>query len=655
MRSESVRGTLSRVLAALIVAATAATLAGGATTPAAAHPGPPSAVFDPDEVGWASVRDMTPADFQVRFDEYAAAGYLVVDLDVDVADDGRRIGAAFQRNLDGRGWLVRTRLTKAEFDTEFVKAADDGMRLVDFETYVEGSARYYAAAWVRNVEGYGWSMKYNLTAAEFTAYYTEQRRTRLPVDVDIYPTGAGTRYALVWVDNAENLDWRLLGGITRTEYQDAVDAYQIVYRSLVVDSALTTVGQRYAGIWVENTNHRRWRVRSDLTRQEYVNWWHRYADEGYRVINFERYETAKGTRYAGVWRQNSDRPGWKLRRSVDNLVQGEANSLNMPGIAVAVMQDGEFRYLRGFGHANVDDDVWLDSGHVLRIASVSKGIGGVLTMRAVEDGQIDPADDVRDHIPGLPTHHAYTVEQVASNRACVRHYAGTEAADGADPADVAQWQAEDTDLSTTWYANATAAAAEFWDSDLVCSIGDGHYSTHGYTILGAALEGATGTPVAELTESELTAAFGLGTLRPEDLSDTSVRRSTFYDGANDEYGGDEVSWKVLGGGMESSIADLARFGDKLIDGEIVGPDSLDAMWVDTGWSYAYGWSISTEDGHRRIGKNGGADGSTAYLQMYPDDGIVVAVLMNRADGVAGENRAEELGSEIGTLVLNTLP
>ncbi|ROO60763.1 CubicO group peptidase (beta-lactamase class C family) [Micromonospora sp. Llam0] len=612
MRSESVRGTLSRVLAALIVAATAATLAGGATTPAAAHPGPPSAVFDPDEVAWASVRDMTPADFQVRFDEYAAAGYLVVDLDLDVADDGRRIGAAFQRNLDGRGWLVRTRLTKAEFDTEFVKAADDGMRLVDFETYVEGSARYYAAAWVRNVEGYGWSMKYNLTAAEFTAYYTEQRRTRMPVDVDIYPTGAGTRYALVWVDNAENLDWRLLGGITRTEYQDAVDAYQIVYRSLVVDSALTTVDQRYAGIWVENTNHRRWWVRSDLTRQEYVNWWHRYADEGYRVINFERYETAKGTRYAGVWRQNSDRPGWKLRRSVDNLVQAEANSLNMPGIAVAVIQDGEFRYLRGFGHANVDDDVWLDSGHVLRIASVSKGVGGVLTMRAVEDGQIDPAD-------------------------------------------VAQWQAEDTDLGTTWYANATAAAAEFWDSDLVCPVGDGHYSTHGYTVLGAALEGATGTPVAELTESELTASFNLGTLRPEDLSDTSVRRSTFYDGANDEYGGDEVSWKVLGGGMESSVADLARFADKLIGAEIVGPDSLDAMWVDTGWSYAYGWSISTEDGHRRIGKNGGANGSTAYLQMYPDDGIVVAVLMNRADGVSGENRAEALGSEIGTLVLNTLP
>ncbi|MDG4765772.1 serine hydrolase [Solwaraspora sp. WMMD406] len=79
------------------------------------------------------------------------------------------------------------------------------------------------------------------------------------------------------------------------------------------------------------------------------------------------------------------------------------------------------------------------------------------------------------------------------------------------------------------------------------------------------------------------------------------------------------------------------------------------IWLDTGWGYAYGWLINTEDGHLRVGKNGGATGSTAYLQMYPDDGIVVAVLTNRADGVSDSNRAEALGSGIGSLVLDTLP
>jgi CubicO group peptidase (beta-lactamase class C family) len=654
MRSGLTRGIPRRLVAGLAaVVLGAMTLAGA--VPAAAHPGLPSAVFDPDEVGWASIRDLDPAAFQAEFDKWSRAGYMVIDVDVDMSADGPRMGAVFQYNLDKRGWLVRTTMTEAEFDTAFDEAVRGNMRMVDFETWVRAGVRYYAAVWVRNVEGYGWSAKYGLTAAEFETYYKEQRDRRMPVDVDIYQTGAGTRYALIWVDNAEKLDWRLLGGITRTAYQDAVDAYQATFRSLVVDSALTGAGQRYAGIWVENVNKRGWRVRSDLTRQQYVNWWHRYADEGYRVINFERYETADGTRYAGIWRQNSDRPAWTPKEKVDALVEAERDSLDMPGISVAIMQDGKARYLRGFGHANVDDDVWLDSAHVQRLASVAKGVGGVLTMRLAEQGEIDPADDAADHIPGLPAHHSYTVEQVASNRGCVRHYAGAEEEDGADPADVAQWAAEDDTLANTEYATATAASAVFWGSDLVCPVGTSHYTTHGYAILGAALEGATGSPVADLVVDELTDPYDLGTLRPEDMSDTSVRRTTLYTSTNSEYTDpDEVSWKVLGGGLEASARDLASFGDKLIDGQIVSADSLDAMWVDPSWGYAYGWTNDTEDGHLRVYKNGGANGSTAYLQMFPDDGVTIAVLMNRADGVDG-NRAESLGKAIGSLVLDQLP
>lgn len=655
MRSVPRPGALHRVLAGLTASVLAVTLAGAVATPAAAHPGPPSAVFDPNEVSWASIRDLDPTAFKTEFDKWERAGYLVIDVDVDMGTDGPRLGAVFQYNLDKRGWLVRTQMTEAEFEVEFDAAIRGNMRMVDFETWVRAGQRYYAAVWIRNVEGYGWSAKYGLTGDEFNAYYKEQRARRMPVDVDIYQTGAGTRYSLIWVDNAENLEWNLLGGITRDAYQDAVDAYQKTFRSLVVDSALTGVGQRYAGIWVENVNKRGWWVRSDLTRQQYINWWHRYADEGYRVINFERYETAEGTRYAGIWRQNSARPDWKLKDKIDAMIEAERDSLDMPGVSVVITHKGTARYQRGFGHADVNDDVWLDSDHVQRMASVAKGVGGVLTMRLAEQGEIDPADDAADHIPGLPAQHTYSVEQVASNRGCVRHYAGAEADNGADPADVAQWSAEDSTLATTQYPTATAASAVFWGGDLVCAVGASNYSTHGYTILGAALEGATGEPVADLVVDELTDPFALGTLRPEDMSDSTVRRTALYDSANDEYATpDEVSWKVLGGGLESSTRDLAWFGDKLISGEIVSAGSLDAMWEDTPWSYAYGWTNDTEDGQLRVYKNGGANGSTAYLQMFPDAGITVAVLMNRADGVNG-NRAESLGKAIGSMVLDDLP
>jgi len=82
------------------------------------------------------------------------------------------------------------------------------------ETYVREGTRYYAAAWIENVEGLGSNALHNLTYDQAVAYYNAQRSTRMPVDVDEYPTGSGVRYALIWVDNRDRLGWRLKLGIS---------------------------------------------------------------------------------------------------------------------------------------------------------------------------------------------------------------------------------------------------------------------------------------------------------------------------------------------------------------------------------------------------------------------------------------------------------
>ena len=242
-----------------------------------------------------------------------------------------------------------------------------------------------------------------------------------------------------------------------------------------------------------------------------------------------------------------------------------------------------------------------------------------------------------------------------SNRGCVRHYNSS---------------ADDDTLASTEYDTALDAAEVFWDDPLVagCTVGTTNkYSTFGYTILGAALEAAAGKPIDQLVVDELTNPYGLGTLRPENLDDTSVDRSKMYETDNDEAVPDQVSWKVLGGGMESSAADLAMFGQKLLAGQIISPLAREYMWTGTPWSdYAYGWQLESEtapdgDAHRLIGKNGAwRIGSDAWLQTYPDDGVVIAVLSNRYgdhanDGVQTSNNSEVLGRAIGTTVLATLP
>ena len=49
--------------------------------------------------------------------------------------------------------------------------------------------------------------------------------------------------------------------------------------------------------------------------------------------------------------------------------------------------------------------------------------------------------------------------------------------------------------------------------------------------------------------------------------------------------------------------------------------------------YGYGWDVGNGPGGvRLVGKSGAQPGARSYLRVYPDDGVVVAVLTNRKGG-----------------------
>lgn len=612
-----------RVTAALVVALSAGAI------PAEAHPGPPSSVFDPASVAWFSVRDQSSAAFAQTFATMKADGFLVLDLEVDASPGPYQVGAVFQRNVDNRDWRSLRDLTEAQFATEKAKATADGLRPVDVEVYQIGSQRRYAAVWVQNVEKLGSSMRHDLTGAAFGAWHDEQKAAgRLPLDVEQYRTPAGMRYAAVWVDNKEKLAWQLHRDLTSAQYGTIFTQNQGAFRMTALDSATTPAGQRYAGVWVANPGKREWRERRDMTAAAWNNWWSRYSDEGFRLISYERYQTSAGVRYAGIWRQNNERPTWSLRSTIDARIQKHLTDEKVPGVSVAIVQKGQYRYVRGFGQADVANDVWLDSKHVLGLASVSKAVTGALTLKLADQKVIKPGDKTAKYLPAIPKQHTHTLKQLADNTGCVQHYDEGTGFGGNTP-----------------YATSLASAQVFWKDPLVCTVGSYHYSTHGYTILCAALEQATGQNTADLIRTRLTTPYGLGTLRAKRLSDTGVRRSPIYDADNKKIPFEDESAKTCGGGMESTPADVAWFGHRLAKGEILSAPSMTAMWGASG--YSYGWSVYTESGHKVAAKDGANTGARSYLQVYPDDDIVVAVMSNRRG-----HDTTKLGQEIGTMVLN---
>ncbi len=304
----------------------------------------------------------------------------------------------------------------------------------------------------------------------------------------------------------------------------------------------------------------------------------------------------------------------------------------MPGISVAVTDHGVPVYLRGFGYQDVDDGIWMHSGTVNRLASVSKAIAGVIGMRMdAKHADLSMSDKARDHLPLLPAHHTYTVGQTLMNRSCIDHYP-----DGF------------TSQNQKHYATALDVVKDFMDQPLSCTPGDYLYSTHAYTVFAAILESLEGKSADRIAFDELTVPFGLTTLRTENLAGALPDRATLYTTSNEEYDGDVTDNKWYGGGFVSSARDLNRFGAGILDGTILTAAQRTTMWTPIG-SYAYGWDVGTADhGQRVVGKAGGQPGANSYFRIYPDDGIVISVLSNRQHG---GHSASKLSRAIGELML----
>ena len=88
------------------------------------------------------------------------------------------------------------------------------------------------------------------------------------------------------------------------------------------------------------------------------------------------------------------------------------------------------------------------------------------------------------------------------------------------------------------------------------------------------------------------------------------------------------------GGGYSTVEDLTRFAEALLNHRLLSPDSTDLLFtakVDSGpgAGYAYGFEDQRDvDESGPVGHSGGAPGMNGDLRIYPNSGYVVAVLAN---------------------------
>lgn len=598
---------------------------------------------DQKGLAWASFRDLTSSEFSDRFTEYSGKGYIMIDVDGYAFGSGTRYSMIWQANTDNRGWAERRDLTDAQYHDYWVQYKDAGMRPLDVEAYNLGGNLRFAGIWVQNKEGIAWSSHRGLTSAEFGTLFTEKVNAGFRLsDIEAYQTSAGIRWSAIWYQNTDNRPWAELRGLTREQYQAEVDA-RGADGFVVVDyeSYSTPDGQRYAAIWEKKPGYA-WKVLTNRTELEFANLWRQNLDEGFRLVDFERYDTPSGARYGGIWAENDSRYNYARKSKLDSIIADYRADNNLPGISVAVIRNGSTIYRKGFGFADVGAGKVAHGGTVYLSASVSKVFGGTLAAK-LEDEEVlrngttfnlDLTRRTSAFLTGIPNangsgtvnipnQHTHTVQQLLSHLSCVAHY-------GTTPGIPDQ---------TTHYTNATAAVQSLWNTGLVnnCTIGNTwSYSTHAFTFAGAVLEQATGRTINQLLQNELITPYGLGSIRVMYGAASlpyNYDRAVPYTSTNSATSYSDNSWKVLGGGIEGDAVDMARFAWKVLNGEIVAPAARDnRMWtrVNAAQTHGLGWAVVTDGKNRRTAEwNGVSTGARSFLRCYRDNGLVIAILSNR--------------------------
>jgi CubicO group peptidase (beta-lactamase class C family) len=306
-------------------------------------------------------------------------------------------------------------------------------------------------------------------------------------------------------------------------------------------------------------------------------------------------------------------------RAFEQFAEARLKAQKMPGLSVAVMH-GDFRWSRGFGFADVENEVPARADSSYRMASVTKPMTAVAVLKLVEAGKIDLDAEVQTYVPYFPRKsRPVTVRQLLAHQGGISHYRDYEK------------EGRIREPKTT-----REAIAIFEEFDLVNEPGTAYsYSSYGYNLLGAVIEGASGKPYGEFMTEAVWRPLGMTSTRMDDPRAIIPHRVTGYVLENGQLKRSEyvdISSRFAGGGTRSTVEDMLRFIDGVDD--VLKADTVDLAWTPMPTrdgrhtEYGLGFGVVSRNGRWVIAHGGSQQETRTLLMAAPRERFAVALASN---------------------------
>lgn len=359
-----------------------------------------------------------------------------------------------------------------------------------------------------------------------------------------------------------------------------------------------------------------------------------------------------GTKITGDFTQNKQTFPFTLSREIspvvkakkaiadfDKIVERGLESLNNPGVAVAIVKDDEVIYSKGFGYRDVENKVPMTADSLLAIGSASKAFTTFAMGTLVDEGKMEWATPVREYIPWFRLYDPYATERMTP-RDLVTHRSGLPRHDA------------------MWYNNYTASREEFVrrlaylkpTADLRERF---QYNNLMFLTAGYLIEVLTKKTWEDAVRARVLAPLEM---KRTNFSVLDSQKDSDYALPYREYKDkiEKIPFRNItnmgpAGSLNSSVNEMSHWllvhlnQGKFKGEQIINPQTVQDMHLahmPTGGTpalaeitpadYGLGWFVDTYRGHRRVRHGGNIDGFSALVCMLPDDGVGIVALTNKS-------------------------
>jgi CubicO group peptidase (beta-lactamase class C family) len=322
---------------------------------------------------------------------------------------------------------------------------------------------------------------------------------------------------------------------------------------------------------------------------------------------------------------SSGRADAAAARISDRMLQALVEANGVPGMGAAVVRDGKTVWVGSAGYRDVEQGSRVDRNTLFRLASVSKAVTATAAAKLKEQGALDVDAPVQSALPWLDVKWSpITARQLAAHSSGLPHY-----------------QPVDEGRGGVHYASVRDAVGIFRDRELLSPPGTRYsYSSWGYTLLSAVIEARAGMPFLDYVSRRVTPGLAIGEDATDSDNASASRAYEFVDGQVRRAARHDFSYTWAGGGLGATPEALARFGGRLMAGDIVAPATFEWMLEpatladgtfasERDYDVGFGWRVAKDaDGERVAHHAGVTNGARSALVLWPEQKIGASVLSN---------------------------